>query len=861
MNYKKFLSHISLQSKGLYYKLSLIFGLFFLFPIVGFVVFGLRYDLMTNQSVLLYLLGFMVFALFGYILLRNIFDDIKQISNTIRKETSEKMTGQHIQAGTDELNNIVDSFHTMEGLFSKSAEKVQQKTSEISILKELSELCYVTFDPMEILYVTLERALMLAEADIGSVMVFEGQNRKSFVVKASIGLGNLAKIDDRIDFEGSVAKYAVLNKSPLVVANIETDRRFGRANRAHYGSKSFVCMPIKTSRDIAGVLTISSRHDDRQFTQETVEILTPLLSNAAFTYENLRLIAENEQSVLYLAVIEAVSKILSSSLKDDELIQAAISELRRAVPFELSMVVTKAENDPQKLTVTDLKSYRSTTVSKGEQFFYPEGSTMDKAIKQETVLVSNEIHGVSEWMGRPLFTNYEYTATLLAPLKIMGRINAILVLIGNDIDAFHNAQVLIQWLTRGLSLVFERNNLSDSVSKRYKELDSIRQIGSALSSSTFDSGRVLSYTMDMIREALDIEAGSLYLLKENELEFTTSFGITLETLKPVRLKLGQGIAGHVAAKGEALIVNDVQSSPHFYPEIDKASGFTTRSCLCVPMISQARVIGVLQVFNKMEGDFSLNDKDLLQSVAASVSIALQNAQLYQETVSLAENERGIRNIFQKYVPKEVVDKIIREDQTGKNVNEELKSLTMIDIDIRDFSGLTRKIGPQKTVLLLNRFFSIMGNIVIKHQGIVDKYLGDGFLAIFGAPVASATDVDNAIMAALEMQSSMSIVDEFSKKGLNVSFNIGISIHKGEVVVGNIGFERKMDYTVIGDGVNEVFRLQQLTKDFPNGILISESVMRSAQSTLRIRELTANDNTKSLIGGLKIYELLGVLMSE
>ena len=97
----------------------------------------------------------------------------------------------------------------------------------------------------------------------------------------------------------------------------------------------------------------------------------------------------------------------------------------------------------------------------------------------------------------------------------------------------------------------------------------------------------------------------------------------------------------------------------------------------------------------------------------------------------------------------------------------------------------------------------MGGIVFKHHGIVDKYLGDGFLAIFGAPVSSIQDADNAVAAAIEMRESIAEVNDYCLKETGDPVVVGISVHTGEVVVGNIGFDKKMDYTVIGDSVNTV----------------------------------------------------------
>jgi adenylate cyclase len=151
----------------------------------------------------------------------------------------------------------------------------------------------------------------------------------------------------------------------------------------------------------------------------------------------------------------------------------------------------------------------------------------------------------------------------------------------------------------------------------------------------------------------------------------------------------------------------------------------------------------------------------------------------------------------------------------------------------------------------------MGEIVFKHHGIVDKYLGDGFLALFGAPVSNIYDADNAVTTALEMKNAMAAINEHFSNEIDVPLSIGISIHTGEAVVGNIGFEKKMDYTVIGDSVNVVFKLQDLTKFAPNSVLISEKTLRAMMKLrLDIREMGMYHAGEAL-GELKIYELLGI----
>ncbi|MGD9251125.1 MAG: GAF domain-containing protein [Desulfobacterales bacterium] len=840
---------ITLEARDLYYRLIFVFGIFFLTPLAGFGYFAYKYDLLADRFSLYFLLGFLLFSLLGFFLLRKFYDQIHRVAHDV---TSKVITGFHVDqmaTGSNELNTIVQSVNAIENQFSKTLYQLEKKASEISILKELSELCYVTFDAEEILYVTLERALVLTKSDIGSVLVLEESDAKYFTVKASIGLGEHVKIGDRISFDASIAKYAVINKSPLVVADVERDSRFGRANLAHYGTKSFVCMPIKTSKDIVGVLSLSRRDGGRIYTHEDVEALTPLLSNAAFTYENLRLLRDNERNNLQLKAIDKIFRIINSSFKDTELLHAILSEMQAILPFDLATVITTDENRPGNLVIFDLLAAGTSPIARGHSFAMAD-TIFARVIRQDNPIGVEDASELESQLERKIICPERKQCGFLTPLRMEGTVKGVLTLSSGNGSIFSERKELIDWMANTISFAIERNRLSAAVYKRDRELDSIKQIGNALASSTFDMKQVLRYTMDMIRVIMNVEAGSLLFLKGEELKFAVAFNTRVKSSMRHSIRLGQGIAGYVAAKGRSIIVNDTSRSPHFFAGVDQNTGFRTRSALCVPMISKGRVIGVIEVLNKIDGDFTAGDEDLLQSIAASVSIAIENARLYRETVSMAEHERSIRRMFQKFVPKAVLDRIVFGAESEKTVIEELRTVTLLNLDIRGFSILSKDIGPQKTVSLLNRFFSVMGDIVFEHHGIVDKYLGDGFLAIFGAPVASTEDADNALNAALEMRRALDQANRRFEREMGYQIKIGISVLTGEVVVGNIGFDKKMDYTVIGDAVNAVFRLQDLTKFYPNGILLGDTTRRACRSSFK---MTAIDAT---LGELKLYELFG-----
>ena len=860
LDLKKKRFDLSLESQGLYYRLSIIFSLFFFVPLLGLLYFGLQYNLLDDRILPLYLLALLGSSLAGYILIRKTFDNIRNASKTISDTLARDFAGISSPTISDELKGIVQSFHAIENELRSSLAGQERRLSQLATLKELSDLCYVTFDSDDLFAITLERALRIINADVGSVMILEGDERKVFSITATYGLGDLVKKGDRVDFATSIAKFAVINKSPILVGNIEQDKRFGRGNRPLYSTKGFLCMPLRGINDVFGVLTLSRKEMDMPFTQEDVDILTPFLSNAAFTCDNLNLMKSNRANRRQLATISGICKTLGSSLRNSELLHAILHQFRESTSFDVAVILGVQEQIPDRfLVVLDILTSIPLDISPSGSYDYT-GSILEGVIRQGNSLFIAQTDGLHHPLEQELLVKPGLCSSLLVALKMGGTVTGVLVIGSSQPGSLIGQQEKIEEIAPTLSLAMEKNSLSSSVIKRDREMESIKQIGGILAASTFEREEVLKSTMDMIRTTMNVEAGALLLLEKDQLAFKVAFnidpGINLDALQSFRIKLGQGISGYSAARGEALIVRSTRDSRQFTPDFDKKTGFQTHSVLCVPLISRGKVLGVIEILNKINGDFNDNDLHLLQSIATSVSIALENSQLYQETLSMAENERGIRNIFQKFVPREIVDKIIHNAEVEKPLLEELKILTLLNIDIRDFSTLSKTIGPHRTVAMLNHFFTSMGEIVFKHMGIVDKYLGDGFLAIFGAPLSSVTDADNAIAAAIEMQATLASVNNYFAGELEKPLAMGISIHTGEALVGNIGFEKKMDYTVIGDSVNVVFRLQDLTKTMPNSIIISEKTCVAAMnSILNVREIGMGE-TRSTLGELRIYELLG-----
>lgn len=195
-------------------------------------------------------------------------------------------------------------------------------------------------------------------------------------------------------------------------------------------------------------------------------------------------------------------------------------------------------------------------------------------------------------------------------------------------------------------------------------------------------------------------------------------------------------------------------------------------------------------------------------------------------------ERKIRNIFQKYVPLDVLEEVF--EQPEAILKGDKRKLVVLFSDIRGFTAISESLSPEDIVESLNRFFSIMVEIIMDRNGIVDKYIGDAIMAFFGAPVKHENDPEQATLAALEM---LSALKEFNRRQTEMNspqFTIGIGLNFGDVTIGNIGSDRKMDYTVIGDMVNLASRLEGLTKVYHTQLLISDSVAKQIYHKIHCR---------------------------
>ncbi|MDY6844133.1 MAG: adenylate/guanylate cyclase domain-containing protein [Thermodesulfobacteriota bacterium] len=208
--------------------------------------------------------------------------------------------------------------------------------------------------------------------------------------------------------------------------------------------------------------------------------------------------------------------------------------------------------------------------------------------------------------------------------------------------------------------------------------------------------------------------------------------------------------------------------------------------------------------------------ELLTRVKSLIRIKNLHDQLEQSYQEMESRNEILDAILSRYVSREIVDQIIENPQKHLHLGGEDKVITTLFADIRGFTNFARKNTAQKVVSILNDCFSEMVKTVFRHKGTFDKYIGDCIMAFFGAPIGYEDDVSRALQTAVELQGVFKKVKErWNDKDFN-QLGLGIGINTGKVVVGNIGSEKMMDYTVVGDNVNIARRLQQYA---PKGAIV------------------------------------------
>jgi adenylate cyclase len=285
-----------------------------------------------------------------------------------------------------------------------------------------------------------------------------------------------------------------------------------------------------------------------------------------------------------------------------------------------------------------------------------------------------------------------------------------------------------------------------------------------------------------------------------------------------KLSISRTITQKVMREKVALLSQDVAGDAQF-SSAESIVLQGVRSTICAPLITESNVHGVIYAdrLNPFSA-FSPSDLELVSAVAAQTAVTVETVKAHKR---LAREEVARAN-YSRFMPEYVVKQLLENPDSFK-LGGTNQTITILFADIRGFTAFSEREKPEKVVGILNRYFTAMSEIIFRHGGTLDKYIGDGLMAIFGAPTATADDAKNAVKTAAAMQKRLVTLNtELKLEGLS-PISIGIGLHTGEATIGYIGSEQRSEYTAIGDAVNLAARLE--SNALGGQILISEATAR------------------------------------
>jgi adenylate cyclase len=458
--------------------------------------------------------------------------------------------------------------------------------------------------------------------------------------------------------------------------------------------------------------------------------------------------------------------------------------------------------------------------------------------------------------------------------------------------------------------------------------------------------RLLSRLVHATTELLNADRSTLFLYDKKTNQLFSRVAEELE-IREIRIPTDTGIAGAVFTTRQTANIADPYNDPRFNKEVDRRTGYHTDSILAMPIINKAgQCIGVTQVLNKQGGRFTARDEARLGAFTAQITIALENAQLFEDvlneknynegilrsttdgiltldvedriltandaalrilkaprseviarrvdavfagpnawvvnslekvkqsghreiavqmelrlgerdtaSVNLAVNplidvneehigsmlvleditsEKRIRSTMARFMSPEVAEQLLAEGETvlgGKD-----QKVSVLFSDVRDFTSMSEALGARETVSMLNEYFERMVDVILGHRGVLDKFIGDAVMALFGVPFNGEHDADDAVRVANTMFVALRELNVERRRDGRAPLDIGVGIATGVVVVGNIGSTKRMEYTAIGDPVNLASRLESATKYYGAKILISETTRAELGSKTLLREI-------------------------
>lgn len=375
---------------------------------------------------------------------------------------------------------------------------------------------------------------------------------------------------------------------------------------------------------------------------------------------------------------------------------------------------------------------------------------------------------------------------------------------------------------------------SDRTASQVLDMSAIQKSSQAIS-STIVLKELLKRLMQIVIENAGAQRSFLLLNKKGEYVIEAEADVQnkeVQVLQSISINneiLCVSIVNYVIRTKEFIVLDDAIRSEQFMndPYVEKTK---QKSILCMPLLNQGVLSGILYMENNLtEGAFTKDRIETLNLLSSQIAISIDNARLYSNTKELNEQLIVLNSAYERFVPNDFLSLLEKKSIVDVDLGDQVQeSMSVLFTDIRNFTTLSESMSPQENFNFINSFLSVMGPVIRKHNGFVDKYIGDAIMALY------PRSADDAVLCALEMQKALQQFNKQRTEKGEYSIAIGIGINTGTLMLGTVGEAHRMNATVISDAVNIASRVESLTKNYKVDILITEDTYNNLKNPTRYK---------------------------
>ncbi len=652
-------------------------------------------------------------------------------------------------------------------------QKMGDLLDRISALVDVSNKVSDTLSLNVLLPRLMEVVTTALHADRSTLFLHDAEHKELFSRVAQGDKTGEIRIPDNAGIAGAVFTSA----KNLIIPDAYADPRFNQAvdKKTGYKTRNILCAIIKNKGKVIGLTQVLNKKDG-DFDDDDMTLLSALTAQAASALENAHLFEKVERSRKEEAQLLEVTSAIAAELDLDTLLKKIIDVTTDMLGADRATLFI---HDPK----TDTLWSRIAMGMQSKEIRIPSSA----GIAGSCFTSGKEIN-IPEAYEDPRFnqavdkkTGYRTHNILCMPIVHKdGRKLGVIQVLNKKTGPFNPVdERRLQSFGAQAAIALDNAQLFEDVTNEKNYNESILK--------SLSNGVI---TLDADRKVIKANAAALKILKWKTEEITE---------KPVTA-LFTGENNAWILKSIEKVVGSGKTDTTMDAEMTLAGG--------EPVSANLSIVPLIDVNDEAIG--------------------------YMIIIDDISSEKRVKSTMARYMTKEVAEKLLAGGEDALGGTQQLGSVLFSDI--RSFTTISEALGARETVAMLNEYFTYMIDVIFRHKGILDKYIGDAIMAIFGSPFPGPDDADNAVASANDMIRALRILNLGRMGQGHQEIKIGVGINTGELVSGNIGSPKRMDYTVIGDTVNLAARLEGATKTYGVQVLLSENTVKHLKKPGRHREL-------------------------